>query len=149
MGRGADGSVVFDDPASPWIVRLWPAVDEAQGRAYVSRLSIDVRPGGEPINPSRLARLPLPLLTHMATALDRAQPEHPNETYYRMLASIPKPPGQRHWDAGHWDRVLAVYDWAAETERPGGPARAVAEFWGVAVDPTVYRWLEIAQAQKQ
>jgi len=140
------GSVLFDDPASPWLVRVWVGVDR-RGRRYITRLRVDARPAASPISAARLARLPTTQLLHVAAAqLAAAAPDtHPNEAWYRMLAT-PKPRGSRSWPPEHWDRVLIVHQWAVTTARPGGGAQAVADLWGVSINPTVYRWLAQARS---
>ena len=144
VDRDADLSIRFDDPSSPWLVRVW--LGTSDGRRWIERIDIEARDQGAPVTSTRLARLPCAQLLHVAAALTAAaEPDrHPNETYWRMLAQ-PKPAGRRRWDDGHWDRVKAVYDWAETTNRPGGGAQAVGDLWGVAVDPTVYRWLAEAR----
>lgn len=148
VSRDSDGSCVVDDPDCPWVVRLWIGSDGE--RHAITRLQIDVRDGATaPIIAARMARLPIGEILQVAIAATAAGPgAHPNEPYYRMLAS-PKPPGAQQWDDGHWDRVLAVYDWATATSRPGGGARAVADLWNVRVNPTVYRWLGTARRRRQ
>jgi len=140
--------VLFDDPGSPWLVRVWVGIDR-RGRRYISRLRVDSRPGHPPISAARLARLPTSQLLHVASAqLAAARPDgHPNEAWYRMLAT-PLPRGQRSWGDDHWDRVLVVHQWATDTGRPGGGAQAVADLWGVSVNPTVYRWLAQARSRQ-
>lgn len=147
ISRNRDQSVLFDDPASPWLVRVWVGTTRRrQYRRYISRLRIDVRPGGPPVTAARLASLPTGQLLHVAAAqLAAALPDgHPNEAWYRMLAT-PKPRGSRSWPDDHWDRVLQVYRWAEDTGRPGGGAQAVADLWAVSVNPTAYRWLSAAR----
>lgn len=147
MSPGRDRSVLFDDPSSPWTLRVW--VGRAGRRRYITRLRVDVRSGDAPITAARLARLPTAQLLHVASAqLASTKPDgHPNEAWYRMLAT-PKPRGSRSWPAEHWDRVLEVHRWAEETSRPGGGAQAVAHLWGVAVNPTAYRWLAEARRRR-
>lgn len=141
ISRGRDGSVTFDDPEAPWVIRLWTDVDG--GVRHVTRLRIDVRPGCPGVTATRLARLPMAQMLYVATA-ETVGDAHPNETYFRMLAK-PKPEGGCSWDDGHWERVLQVHDWAVETNRPGGGRRAVADLWGVSLNPTVIRWLREAR----
>jgi hypothetical protein len=134
------GPVEFDDPACPWLVRVWTASDGR--RSYISRLEVATRatlPTVE-VTAARLARLPTAQLLHVAGAH-----AHPGEVYWRMLAT-PKPAGQRSWDAGHWQRVADVAAWATETGRAGGARQAVADLWGVRPDPTAKRWLRAARA---
>lgn len=138
-----DRTVTFDDPTSPWLVDLTVAV--AGGQARIGALHIQVRDMSAPVTTARLTRLPSAQMLHVAARL--TLPEgHPNELYYRMLAA-PKPPGSRQWPAGHWRRVLDVYDWAVDTQRPGGGAQAVADMWGINRTPTAYRWLRQARAE--
>ena len=143
-----DRSVLFDDPSSPWLVRVWVGRDRR--RRYISRIRIDARPGAAPITAARLARLPTVQLLHVASAqLAATRPDtHPNEAWYRMLAT-PRPRGQRTWDDGHYERVLNVYHWAVDTDRAGGGVRAVADLWGVSVTPTAYRWLSEARRRQR
>lgn len=144
INHTADGAVVFDDPTAPWVVRVWRRTGP-RGR-YVGRLRVDVRDPEVGVTSARLARLPVAQLLHLSAAT-AAPVAHPNEPYYWMLAR-PKQPGQRRWDDGHWERVLEVFDWARGTGRPGGGAVAVAEMWGVAVRPTVSRWLAEARRRE-
>lgn len=133
--RHGDGTVTVDDPACPLRVR----VRVTAGR--LTDITVTARHPGARITSSALARLPLRQVRHLASTA-----AHPNEAYYRALA-LPRPPGHRGWDEGHWSRVLAVYRWAQDTGRPGGGAAAVAELWQVTRNPTAYRWL--AQARRR
>lgn len=142
INHTGDGAVVFDDPTAPWVVRVWPRTGP-RGR-YVARLRVDVRDPAVGVTPGRLARLPVSQMLHLAAATAPG-PAHPNEMYYRMLA---QPKTGRSWDDGHWERVLEVFDWAVETGRPGGGPAAVADLWGVALDPTVWRWLTKARRRQ-
>lgn len=142
--RQSDGMVLVDDPQSPISVAV--AVDTRGGRARLTRLTVEVREVAVRISAAGLARLPISQLVHLAAAA--AGGGYPDEPYYRQLAR-PKPRGQRGWDAGHWTRVLSVWEWAEGVARPGGGAQAVADFWGVSRDPTVYRWLAAARAHQQ
>lgn len=138
--RQGDGTVMVDDPEAPIAVAV--AVDTSGGRARLTRLTVEVRAAAVRISAAGLARLPIAQLVHLAAAATGGG--YPDEPYYRQLAQ-PKPRGQRGWDAGHWERVMAVWEWAENVGRPGGGAQAVADFWGVSRDPTVYRWLSIAR----
>jgi hypothetical protein len=138
----SDGAVVFDD-GGPWVVRVWHRIGP-RGR-YVARLRVDVRDPGIGVTATRLARLPTSQMLALALSTVPGRSAHPNESYYSMLA-LPKT--GRHWDDGHWERVLEVFEWAVATRRPGGGAMAVAEKWGVAVNPTVHRWLAEARRRR-
>lgn len=135
--RDQDGQVVINDPDCPLLVAV--KVGKVAGQRQITELTVQARHPTARISPAALVRLPLAQIRHLAVAAG-----HPNEAHYRALAQ-PKPRGQRGWDVGHWERVLAVYEWATETRRPGGGAQAIAEFWGVSIDPTVYRWLATAR----
>jgi hypothetical protein len=138
VGRSGDGAHVFDDPASPWVVRIW--LDGAAIRA----LRVDARrPGAGRITAAALSRLPLYQMLRVAIGR-RAIREHPNEMFYRLLA-VPRQRSGRSWDDGHWERVLQIYTWAEETGRPGGGRRAVADLFAVDIDSTVKRWLAEAR----
>jgi hypothetical protein len=140
------GGVLVDDPASPWLVRVWVTTPDA-GRPVVRRLQVDARDPAVGITSSRLAHLPMAQLRHLAAVeAGRGAADHPDEIYYRMLAR-PRPPGG--WGDDHWRAVLAVYSWAEETGRPGGGAWAVADLWGVTVRPTVERWLAEARRRER
>jgi hypothetical protein len=140
IGHTSDGATVFDDPGAPWVVRVWHRRGP-RGR-YVARLRVDVRDPGFGVTAARLARLPVVQMLHLAAA-EAGRRAHPNEAYYEMLAQ-PRP--GRHWDDGHWDRVLEIFEWAEETRRPGGGVVAVADKWGV-TERTVWRWLAEARAR--
>lgn len=141
ISRRDDGTVVVDDPQAPVIVAV--RIDTATGSARASALTVEARWPTTRISAALLARLPLSQIVPLAASTSGGG--HPDEPYYRQLAR-PKPRGRRaSWDRGHWERVLAVYEWAIRVRRPGGGARAVADFWGVTIDPTVYRWLKIAR----
>lgn len=129
--------VTFTDPDSPWTVQLRVHPDTRD----VNQLRIDVRSNRAPITLARLGRLPLAGMVHLAATTTA----HPNETYYRMKAR-PKSSGQIHWGPEHWEQVLEVFTWAESTGRPGGGRRAIADLWGVAIDPTVRRWLLAARS---
>ena len=142
VSRDDEGAVVFDDPHSPWVVRAWVA--DHDGRACLSQLQVTSRTGGEMcITTARLGRLPLAQIQRIAAA-EILGAGHTDEVYYRLLAR-PKPSGTLSWDEEHYERVLAVYTWARETGRPGGGAQAVADMWGVAKNPTAWRWLARAR----
>jgi hypothetical protein len=137
--RDANGMVLVEDPGAP--VRVALAVDTSEGAARLTRITIDVT-GPVRLSASALSRLPISQLIHAAAA--RCGGGYPDEPYYRQLAR-PKPDGQRGWDSGHWQRVLAVWEWAEQVGRPGGGTQAVADFWGVRRDPTAYRWMKAAR----
>lgn len=143
VARATDGGVLFDDPDSPWIVRVWVR-PLTGGRPGIARIRVDTRDPRLPISASRLARLPTRQILHIAATAADAGDAHPNELYYRMLAR-PKPAGRRVWPDDHWPTVLTIHDWAVETRRRGGGAKAVADMWGVSVNPTAYRWLDEAR----
>lgn len=142
--RESDGQVVVDDPGAPIVVRV--RVDRQPGRARARSVTVEARDAGVRISAVMLSRIPLAQIVPLAASTMGSG--HPDEPYYRQLAR-PKPRGLRaSWDPDHWQRVLAVYEWAVRVARPGGGAVAVADFWGVTVDPTVYRWLKIARSQR-
>lgn len=140
VSRAPDGSVTIDDPLAPWVVHV--AVSEVDGRVCIGSLRVDSR-DGLCITSARLGRLPTAHLLQVA-AVEVLGGSQPDEIYYRMLAR-PMDQGQRSWGPDHYSRVLAVHDWAVRTGRPGGGPGAVAEFWGVARAPTVWRWLARAR----
>ena len=141
ISREKDGTVTIDDPEAPVVIRV--KVDTSRGRASPSSLTVEARDGHPHISSALLARIPLSQIVLLAASTSGSG--HPDEPYYRQLAR-PKPRGlNASWDPGHWQRVLAVYEWAERVDRPGGGARAVADFWGVTINPTVYRWLRIAR----
>lgn len=146
VSRASDGTVVIDDPGSPWVVHV--AVVETDGRACISHLRVDSRDGqGMCVTAARLERLPTAQILQVAAA-EILGHGHTDEAYYRMLAR-PRTRGSRSWDRDHFRRVLAVHDWAVRTGRPGGGPRAVAELWGVAQSPTVWRWLAEARRMER
>lgn len=135
IGNGPDGSVIIDDPEAPYVVRLWLTAED--GHTYISSIRVDVR--SEPISAARLGRLPIEAMLDVVSDR-RRMTGHANEALYGLLTRGPRP-GAAGRPEDHWGLVLEIYEWARETNRPGGPARAVADMWGVQVDPTVYRWL--------
>lgn len=144
ISRTADGAVVVDDPASPWLVHVWITDDD--GRACISRIQIEAR--GEPVcvTAARLGRLPTAQILQVAAA-EVLGDGHDGEMFYRLLAA-PRGRGERGWGADHYARVLAVHEWAVRTGRPGGGAQAVADLWGVAKNPTAWRWLAEARRRE-
>lgn len=140
--RGPDGTVRVEDPRCPLSVQV--RVELRGGRPHLAHLAVDTRTPEARISARALSRLPVRQLILLAAA--RGGTAHPNEALYRSLAR-PRPRGQRHWDDGHWERVMTVYDWACETGRPGGGWQAVADMWGVSRNPTAYRW--VAQARRR
>jgi hypothetical protein len=143
--RRSDGMVVVDDPHAPVIVAV--QVKNVRGRSALVELHVQDRQTGRArISASLLSRLPVAQIVAVAAATQEGG--HPDEVYYRQLAR-PKPRGRRaSWDPGHWQRVMAVYEWAVRVRRPGGGTRAVADFWNVTIDPTVYRWLKTARGHQ-
>lgn len=146
VSLGAGGCVTFDDPTSSWVVKMW--VGDAGGRPYIRRVRVDNRGGpAAGITASGLGRMPVAQMLQVASATSVAD-SHPNEVYYRMLAT-PRPVGQRSWDDEHWDRVLTVFEWARSSRRPGGGQQAVADMWRVTVNPTALRWLAEARRRRR
>lgn len=136
-----DGTVTVDDPDSPLLLSVRVVIE--RGRPQVVHVALNARHPDARISTAALGRLPLTQVVYLAA--QRLQPGgHPNEAHYRALAR-PKPRGQRGWDDGHWERVLAVYRWARDTRRPGGGVQAVADLWGVSASPTAVRWLREAR----
>lgn len=142
VSRSADGTVTVDDPDSPLVVHV--QVGTQTGQARITRLCVAVRHRDGRIGGTALSRLPLAQIAHLAATRGGPAATHPNEALYRQLAT-PRPHGQRHWDDGHWARVMAVYTWARTSGRPGGGVQAVADMWGVSRSPTAYRWLAAAR----
>ncbi len=142
VSRGPDGSITIDDPHAPWVVRVW--VVDIDGRACLDRMQVDSREPGMCITAARLGRLPTAQILQVAAAEMFGQG---GEIYYRMLAR-PRGRGARSWDRDHYARVLTVYDWAVRTRRPGGGAQAVADLWGIAKNPTAWRWLAAARKER-
>lgn len=140
-----DGAVVFDDPAAPWRIKVWPGM--SAGRPIVASFLIVPRDPHQPvpITTSRMTRLPLAAMARIAASLTTPTGQA-NEVYYRLLA-VPKPSGARSWPDDHWTRVLTVFDQAATAA--GGSARAgrlaVAQAWAVSERTTVKRWLAEAR----
>ncbi len=141
VSRTPDGAVVLDDPGAPWVVKVW--VTDASGRACISRMQVHARGDSLCVTSARLSRLPTAQILQVAAA-ETLGAVHDGEMYYRMLAT-PRARGSRSWGDEHYSRVLAVHDWATRTNRPGGGAQAIADLWGVAKDPTVWRWLAAAR----
>lgn len=145
VSRAPDGAVVLNDPGAPWLVRVW--VVDADGRACISRIQVESRAGGACVTAAKLARLPTAQILQVAAA-EVLGGGHGSEVYYRMLAT-PRGRGERSWGPEHYRRVLIVHDWATHAHRPGGGAQAVADLWGVAKNPTVWRWLARARRMEE
>lgn len=129
---GDQGAITIDDPGSPLLVTI--RLDEHH---RISQLTITTRHPTGRINQAALSRLPLPQIQRLAAAVQTITPD---EVWWTAAASL-KPSGSRSWPDNHWDHVLSVATWATNTNRPGGPATAIADLWGVTKRPTAYRWL--------
>lgn len=129
-------TVVVDDPGSPLLASV------EIGRDWrIRQLSLTIRHPSGRITGTSLARLPIAQIERVARSLLSTAPQ---EAWWTGTVVV-RPMGQRSWPDEHWDRVLAVYDWAESTNRPGGGVAVVAELWGVAKNPTAYRWLARAR----
>lgn len=138
---GGVPQVRLDDPA--WNVTV--GVGYRDGRPVLTRLEVQARvdsPSAD-VTAERLRRLPVREVIAMAASVLELDLD---EAAARLLVQ-PKPRGQRSWSPDHYDRVLAVYDWARKAGRKGGGRGAVAEFWGVGI-PTVESWLRIGRQQR-
>lgn len=120
------------DPAFPWTVRV--RLDDKADRPLVLNLAVIAR-NGQPITSTALAQIPVRQIAGVAASALKGEPE----AQYRMLAR-PRPAGSRSWPADHLSRVARVAAWARATQRPGGAAGTVAEFWAVHYR-TARRWL--------
>jgi hypothetical protein len=139
---GAVPQVRMDDP--PWDVTV--GLGYRNGRPVLTRLEVRARidsPSAD-VTAERLRRLPVREVIAMAASLLELDLD---EAGARLLVQ-PKPPGQRSWPPDHYDRVLAVYEWARAAGRRGGGRGAVAEFWDVGI-PTVESWLRTAREQRE
>lgn len=130
----SDGSITLDDPDSPLLVTV-----RLDANHRLSHLSITARHPTGRITSAGLSRLPLAQIQRLAVAVKTIAPD---TTWWTATASL-KPLGSRSWGNNHWEHVLAVAEWA--TNRPGGPAKAIADLWGVSLRPTAYRWLATAR----
>lgn len=127
-----DDGVVIDDPQAPFIVTI--GVGLIGGAPRITALTITPRDEG-PIRRSWLRELPLRELFQVAVAVGYGA-EVANESYFRRLAAGGVAPVE--------NRVMAVYNWAIQVNRPGGPVKAIRDFWGVS-RPTAHRWLRRAR----
>jgi hypothetical protein len=124
--------VVLTDPIWPWTVEVRLA--HVEGRPVIVGLAVESH-NKQPITTTALTRIPLRQIASVAASAMAGE----GEAQYRMLAQ-PRPAGKRGWPPDHYSRVARVASWARATGRPGGPACAVAEFWGVH-HRTARRWL--------
>ncbi len=131
-GRGA---IRLDDPASPVVVTVATLPMPGSHRRRVTEVTVAVRDAAASITPGLLGRLPIAALARLA-----APHRHPDDGHWQTIART-RPARARSWPDGHWRDVAAVYRWAQETCRPGGPRLAIAEFWQVSREPTAKRWL--------
>lgn len=136
ISRDETGRVTIDDPDSPLLVVVTTTADAAR----IGELVVTVRHPSGRITPRALSRLPLQQIRYVAATTAG----HPNDRLWRALIT-PKPSGSRHWPIEHWSQVLAVHEWATTSQRPGGGTQAIADLWGVARNPTAYRWLAAAR----
>lgn len=134
--NNSDGTISIDDPGSPILLQV--RVNREVTPMRLTALSISARHPSARINACSLARLPLAQILRIATAI-----KHPNDMAWQAKIST-KPIGKRTWPKKHWEEVLDVYEWAIDTGRPGGGARAIADLWDVTQTPTAYRWINKA-----
>ena len=140
MGVDGCGSVCLDDPASDVIVTVTTEAQPGRHQRRITTITVTVRDGADTaITSGLLARLPLTELARYA-----APTRHPNDVHWRTVADT-KPVGTRSWPDTHWPAVAAVWRWAHDTSRPGGPNATVAEFWQVS-NITTKRWLAHCRA---
>lgn len=125
-------SVQLCDPEFPWTVDVY--LNEGAERPEVRGLTIWARTD-EPITSTVLARIPVRQIAGVVASALKGEAE----AQYRMLAQ-PRPAGSRSWPPEHFSRVARVAAWARATQRPGGAAGTVSEFWGVHYR-TARRWL--------
>lgn len=129
------GLIAIDDPESPVLVEI--SIDEHN---RINKMIITSRHPSARITAATVRRIPLAALQRIAISMRTAPPE---ETWWHSDAAVKH---GRSWSADHWHRVLQAAEWARETGRPGGPAQAIADLWGVSRRPTAYRWLSRARA---
>jgi hypothetical protein len=139
ISRDTSGGITVDDPESPLLI----SVSTTPDGAHIGQLVVTIRHPSGRITPRALSRLPLQQIRHIAAQTVG----HPNDQLWRALIT-PKASGSRHWPSDHWDQVLAVYEWARTSGRPGGGTQAIADLWGVARNPTASRWLTTARRHK-
>lgn len=129
------------DPEWPWTVRVRMSRDDTlPGIVELTLVArAELRAPYEwavpPITSSVLAQLPIRQIGQVAASALAGE----GEAQYRMLAR-PRPHGVRSWPPDHYERVRRVAAWARRTQRPGGAAGAVSEFWNVHYR-TARRWL--------
>lgn len=134
-------SVILIDPEWPWTVRV--QIGELDGRPVITVMEIIAREQGPPITAAVINQIPVRQIAHVAASALAGE----GEAQYRMLARA-RPQGERSWPAEHFRRVTRVASWARATARPGGEARAVADFWGCSLR-TARRWLAHPLAQRR
>lgn len=125
----------MDDPDSPLLITV---VVGTSGR--ISDLRVTMRHPTGRISSATLARIPVSQIQRTVVAMIALGPD---ETWWRSTAVS----RVRTWQDDHWRRVLAVEAWAKLIERPGGGPKAIADLWGVSLNPTAYRWLRKARCQ--
>jgi hypothetical protein len=132
--------VVLVDPEWPWTVCVRMSDDPSLPGVISLTLTAREEPtsGGvflPPITSTVLSQLPMRQLGQVAASALAGE----GEAQLRMLAR-PRPRGSRSWPPDHYARVARVAAWARQTQRPGGAAGAVSEFWNVHYR-TARRWL--------
>jgi len=127
-----ENGIVIDDPEAPFFVRIGIEMDGEAPR--ISELNI-VPKNGHTIRRHWLTTLPLRELQMAAVSIALGS-DYVNESYYRRIAAGGRAPLD--------SRVAAVAAWAEVIKRPGGQARAIAEFWGIH-ERTARRWLRLVR----
>lgn len=125
--------IQLTDPDFPYTIDVYlrPEAERPEVRGMV----VWAREGAGPITSTVLAQIPVRQIAGVAASAMRGE----GEAQYRMLAR-PRPAGSRSWPPDHFSRVARVAAWARATQRPGGAAGTVSEFWGVHCR-TARRWL--------
>lgn len=126
-------SVLLVDPEFPWSVQAY--LDQRAEKPTVTRLTVIARDPEQPITSTTLTEIPVRQIASVAASLLSGE----GEALYRQLA-VPRERGERSWSPEHYERVTRVASWARSIGREGGPAEAVAEFWGVH-HRTARRWI--------
>src|SRR3989304_5391853 len=120
------------DPVWPWTVRV--GLTHVDERPVITHLTVTSH-DRQAITSTALSRLPLRQIACVAASAMAGE----GEAQYRMLAQ-PRPAGSREWPEDHYQRGARGGARGRSAGRPGGPASAVSEFWGVHYR-TARRWL--------
>jgi hypothetical protein len=131
--RDGTGKLTILDPESSIVLVVEPAGDDIRSLTVIPK-------EGYKLTASALGRIPISQLRRLVR-----QSTHPNDLVWKHSITQRKL-GERSWPATHWNEVMSVANWAKDTKRPGGAAKAIMDLWGVSL-PTARRWMRQCRSE--